>query len=1482
MPNKRPAKKTPISAPTRKTNQKELSNPASTGGAGVSYEARVQSVYLLAMFTGAPTALLPEAAIVSLQFQGKIHNYETDDLICTLLDQVGKTRKALLQVKRTVKASASNKAFKETISAAWHDFKNPLLFTPDNDRLVLVYDADGESNMQGAIAIADFARTSLSGEEFLLKATAQKFSSPARRNAIGAIANFVVDVVGGPILLDELHRFVQHLWFISHHLSSEGTPEHADLLARIQIVLGRGLVPNPQAIWTELVNACLRLNPLAASISFANIDSQISSQIAAGFCAHRSSGASRLGLGHLLPVAALGISAPNQILIAAEQGGVIIPPASVAAASVARPAEAALPDSRPNSANKVISRQLDAINEKLKLCRYQEAQGDIVALGQDLGPFDTHQKARWYLQRGVCHWHLDQLGEAATDFFKAADLSDDDDKMAAAHIRGFLLREEIPEAIKAGEAALERFPDSLPVWIVVANARLVRGDSLTLVDVPPSHREDAGALQILAWARRLAGDWPLAIELSIKSLKVPSANFYTRHAALAVMVENATGNGILSTYRLSDAAAKDALREATDAFDSRLERLWSVQAPQTVAEVATHLGYAFLLLNDTDGALKVVQEAQAYGISSPALLRVELDALSQAQRTPELLEKGNAYVSQLAEDGLVSLAQAAANLGEIELVEKIIKAAESVLPTQPGARDVLMAIRWMALWSSPLRSKVTSEVLAASLSTSDSLPLILAGTRILLGLKEDAAAEAAITKAKYIVATADSPENVLLLAELLFEARKFEDASAHYERVLPHCQHSELHNRLLCSYIKIGNRRKAKKLIENFPAGWAENDGARSLAIELGQSAGDWPLLTILSEAQFQRAPQSSASWLFKFMVLVRSKPLAELQQFLSGMPPVLEGSIQQTAQLAGLELRYGLEVSGMRRMYRLRRSQMDDVESASALLLTYVGIQETLPCLEDALPSIAPGTSFVLLDQTGVRLTMTLDPAELPELSETSEFMRPDTDHSKSFFGIGVGGEVVVEGAYNTTRVFKVESITSAYRRLLDLAHQAIGQSLKPVSNAVLIPVPVSADGHDFTQVHAQLKRASAHAKHALDLYRTSPITLGAFSRLIAKHPIDVVRGWHSDNPQLFVCIGTTDEREAAYALLADPTAGYVIDAATLTEFASLDCLPALAALPKLLVSSMTRDIVQGKLREAKVECNSGQIFDDDGSLGFIETTPEDHRRDIQQLEKIVAAVADYCEVAPAYGPEVKNPLLDQLQHAISDEEHSVLLLAAERGAHLLTIDGRLRHWATAALLQGVWPQVALQHAVHKGIITSDTYSFATVRMFLQNRNFISLLPQDVLLMCQQGDSWMKYGMARYKKYISEPGTQFESVFNVTMDFLCYVAQSSTHVGAFAELLKHLVEGLLRHKDCPQDSMGRIAKFLIKLLRVEGFEYLYAPVAAIQEAALAKQFKYFRSALNEAAEWAQQAVQDRPLRVRVLMCGNIPLFSYCKDELSR
>ena len=62
-------------------SDKQLSNPFSTGGGGVHFEAHVQASFVVLMLTGGFAPCMPNWPISKIKLQGKFAGYDTDDLI---------------------------------------------------------------------------------------------------------------------------------------------------------------------------------------------------------------------------------------------------------------------------------------------------------------------------------------------------------------------------------------------------------------------------------------------------------------------------------------------------------------------------------------------------------------------------------------------------------------------------------------------------------------------------------------------------------------------------------------------------------------------------------------------------------------------------------------------------------------------------------------------------------------------------------------------------------------------------------------------------------------------------------------------------------------------------------------------------------------------------------------------------------------------------------------------------------------------------------------------------------------------------------------------------------------------------------------------------------------------------------------------------------------------------------------------------------
>lgn len=1450
---------------------KKQSNPASTGGAGVYYEAKVQANYLWAMLSGFYTPLRQESRITRLQFQAKIDGYQTDDLVCELKDSVDHTSKALIQVKRSLAAIPSDEKFKEAIIAAWLDFKNPAKFVHERDRIALIYDERLSPKMGGARALSNFARTSEDSQEFMKKATEAGFSSNANRQALAAVSAIIAGITQEPPSQDEQHAFWRHLFFISHSIDDEESVEYATAMNAIGWVLGAELARQPRLIWSHLVEKCLTFNSTAASVSLDNVDSHLPPKWCSVLKDYRegrfSKSSSEIQLLGLLPELSssptnhLGYANSNvDAALTVNRSSLLLQPEVVGVSS-----------SRNSSANKLITAQLDAISEKLKNCHYQTALESISIVGKDLQPFDEVQKARWYHQRGICNWHLGNEELAAADFLKASELDKDDEKIISARIRGLVLTNNSEQAIEEANIALERFPDSLPILLSVLHAKITQNAQIDCSLIPAAHRKDTDVLQMLAWAAKQRGEWATAIDFSFTALDSKSVGFYTRNTALTIVVENIINCGGSLSYRILEAESVEQLKRVTAAFEPWTEHLWPVQSSLVVADTAAYLGYAFLMLNEAEMALRIAQDAHAHNLSCPNLLRVELDALNRLGRHPEYWEKASQYIEKLDDENLISIVQKAANEGRLDLVERAI---DTVDPENPTLSKMLIALRWLALVNSGEPAKAKEEVLSYDLTQETDLHLLSMAARIYLEEKQEASAEVVLNQLMRLASDKDKAES-MLLADLLYDMRRYREALRHYERVLPKNQFSDWHVRLLRCYVKTDNRRKAKKLIEGFPAGWVENDNARFLAVELGQSVGDWSFVESVAKAELERCPEQASSWLLNLQTLVRLKPAVVVRDFLETLPLELEGSIQQIVQISAQELRYDLIDKGMQRLYRLHRKNLNSIESASAFFSVCLLLNtEKSKYMQDSLAVVQPGTCVELKDDSGKFWKVTIDPTEMDELTDAAEFISSSSENARRLIGATAGKRVTLLGPVSTQLEAEVVSVSSAYLRLLILARDLATESPSPSSNFASFPMRTRDDGDiDLDPILEQLQRHNAHTRKACELYENHPFTLGKFSELVGRSPVDAVRSWGPELPALFVSTGTPEERRMASVTLANPEQAYVIDAATLTLLVNFDCVSVLEGLPKVWISSVSRDIIHAELERARTEPSShATMFEKDGKLGIVETTKEHQNSNLRQLEAVERAIVSYCEVAPAYGLEQENEIVSKLQPVLTSEEHSILFLAEEKNAYLFTVDGRFRRIASLASISGVWPQAVLAHMHNASLLAAHAYSAAVLKMFYANHEFISLRAVDLVFMAQQGKDWVNFGLCQFKKTISNPSIDFISAYDVCLEFMENLAFTGVRLNVFVEILKHLTIGLARHKNSPPNLAEELDSFIQTLLLPDPDEYCYPGAKEYRKQSIFKNYGYVLKGLRNAFELAAKPEDVEFPKLTVLMCTRQPL----------
>ncbi len=1449
---------------TRK-GPKKLSNPVSVSGEGDRFQARVQASYLLAILSGdARFGLANE--VVGLRFQAQL-DYRTDDLVCTVMQDDGSTFVVAMQVKLTIKARAGDGPFKDAVAAAWYDFSAPKAFRRDVDRLSIAYSRDsGGSTVFAAHQVCDKARSTPGPAEFLRSALEPDYSSEPQRDAFAAIKAVVV-AEAGAVSDEDLHQFCRHLWFVEHRLATDETPDIAHLIAEIRGSLGRSAHGGPPQVWNTLVATCFKLNALGATITRDNARTFFdSAKLVADFARHRNSEVSGAASELQAPTETQPPRSLNTGLHFVEQR---------ACSGELLTDSAALGDAVPTAAKNLLSNQLDAVNDLIKAFRYQDAKAQLSVLGRDLAPFDDAQRARWYLLRATCAWHTESAEAAAKDFLKAAEIYPGEERNAAAKIRGLLLSERVPEALEAAEQALERFPESLFVWSARANAQILAGQVPDEASLSAAHTNSADALQLVAAGLRHAGQLADAADVSLRSLSADKPGFFVRAAALSHVLDWAAQDNVHTALRVLTPDIKAKLKAVSDAFEPRAERLWAVQSESVVSVAASNLGTALLLQGKPETALEVAREGRSHGRTRPELVRVELEALHDLGRTEEMFRLGRASLADLKEGGLVALAQVAANQGDHEMASILLEHAQSRPDIEAEAKEVLQGTRLLALWNGKQRATVATELMGFAVEQTSSLALLGAVSRLAL-TSDKPKAEAALSRLLALAGEKPPPEVRLLLADLYMDLKDYRKAASHYESVLPQQAVSELHGRLLFCLLRSGNRQRAKNLVARLPDGWTANDNLRALASELARDAGDWLLLSRLAQAQFAANPGEIGSWLFRYMVAIRELSVSEVKELIDQAPLDLEGTAQQTAQLAVLEFRLGLHRKGVLRLYRMRRLHPDQVETASALMTAFLAYNQPIPPVDETGEVVAPGTHFVVEGPGGLTHT-TVDPQELIGLPGHQEFRPVDFPAVLPFIGKGAGEEVQLDGGFAGPRVYRVVSVGSAYRRQMALAQEQVETSLEPPPNLWTLKVKDGPDGEaDFSELHENLKRQSEQILKSLQIYQDLPCTLGGLSRMIGRDSVELVQGWPTglDTGSLYASDGTAEEFDRAREVLLRNEAGYLIDAPTMAELVRLDAVKALGALPAVFATTETEEVLRLKLEELQDKGPEGRVFDDNGQMRFSEFTPQAQEQARKQAQAAVDALRAFCQVVPAYGPESKPEFLEHAERILSSEERALLSAALERNLSVLTTDQRLRQIATQVKIPGIWPQMLMQFAVAKGAMTMRECSLGVLKLLLSNRSFVRLTPEDLWTLCHQSTPWVQFGIARLKVYLAKPSVDFESTFAILQEFVVLATLRGTRVAALAELLRHLSEGIMRH---PSGSLEAVKELVSAVARVIAISknIPYEPLEAFEVMRGRQHVEFLARAAMDGLEWASSEPEDRPVRLVVHLVTKRPLLMY-------
>jgi tetratricopeptide (TPR) repeat protein len=432
--------------------------------------------------------------------------------------------------------------------------------------------------------------------------------------------------------------------------------------------------------------------------------------------------------------------------------------------------------------NDVFTRQIDSIKDLLEATRYKEANDRLEMLGESFPLLDAHQKARWHVQRGVCRVHLFDGKGAAEDFIAASTIYPQDEKIAAAGIRGLALKHNYDEAIVVGTKAVAEWPASVDVWTAFAFAKVESGQQVGIDDVPPQMVSERRVLSFLCWAALDSKHNALAAKYGQDLLALPEPTLTEKTAAFTAALVWATENPIERDHGFINPGPKGALEGALRALEPRSENIWRNQSRASLPADASNLAYAYYLLDRYEDVLATCAEAAGYIPLPDRMISLKLVALKALDRIDELLELVPKYIAQIEPTAVAPIAEVASWCGRDDLIEKL---AERARDDEDGYdRATISAFVGLAKINSGRREEALHAVEPLHCAEGKALGATIVAARVLLAAGEKDKANARLDEVLSFLSAKTSAEIRLMAADCLFFLKRYREAAKFTRRIV--------------------------------------------------------------------------------------------------------------------------------------------------------------------------------------------------------------------------------------------------------------------------------------------------------------------------------------------------------------------------------------------------------------------------------------------------------------------------------------------------------------------------------------------------------------------------------------------------------------------------------------------------------------------------------------------------------------------------
>ena len=239
-------------APTVEATTVGVSSPASTGGAGTTFEQHVGAYWLAQLLVGAIPPIAIDTTVEEVSFQTERLGWHTDDFL-VVCRSGGMSRNLPGQVKLSFTVSASDQKCVQAVTDFWKDF-NASHFSKDHDRFALVTLRGTNTLLKHFVGLLDCARAARGGVEFEQRLATEGFISTTAVRYCGELQKIIGDVEGELVTAADIWPFLRALHVLSLDLHSSTRQTEAQIRSMLAITATDGdPVASAGASWNELI-----------------------------------------------------------------------------------------------------------------------------------------------------------------------------------------------------------------------------------------------------------------------------------------------------------------------------------------------------------------------------------------------------------------------------------------------------------------------------------------------------------------------------------------------------------------------------------------------------------------------------------------------------------------------------------------------------------------------------------------------------------------------------------------------------------------------------------------------------------------------------------------------------------------------------------------------------------------------------------------------------------------------------------------------------------------------------------------------------------------------------------------------------------------------------------------------------------------------------------------------------------------------------